>query len=569
MRPVLQVSPSDRQAFLDKLTPADRAQAVETETRADQGSLLNTIDEFVEALEGKMTDAEYDDYREYDDYYDDEDDLGPYQEAVDELEMLFEQINALFDERLNATALDVEGETTEQVELAKHAYRRLFDVFQLEDDYGRGISPDHLSGTDMTEVVARYLRAVYETAPPEGRPKSLFDEMLRARNLMMQNRVALSNLIEITTKPLPDKARFLDDWIAFLHGQREKAADYWLREAVRLAGGIKGLQELAIEAGKTHPRAFLDWIAALTAEERYRDVMQAVETAQRVLVADLPIRAAIADYLYEAARQLGDSGRAAAARWEAFYAKPQLFRLLDLWESTPEPSARVELMQRAAKRIQAHLARKLPFSPHVDSLGGDDAEIHAPQTRSTLAHAYLLAMDFQSVHQIACEKANVLGWTDANNPQGLVVISFLGLACGKTPDGFPPNLSLLWDTALKNSVGFYENEALLSRLKAAHGEMFNHGSLGSEAETLLSWCLGTAKKRAASIVLNQYRRSYWKAATLITAGAEVLRLAGREREAQELISEMANQFPRHRAFQAELRQARGRRGSLSPVLADS
>ena len=89
--------------------------------------------------------------------------------------------------------------------------------------------------------------------------------------------------------------------------------------------------------------------------------------------------------------------------------------------------------------------------------------------------------------------------------------------------------------------------------------MLGSASLGDEAETLFSWCISTAKKRAFSIVSNQYRRSYWKAATLIVACGEVMVSRGQQREAEALISEIASQFPRHRSFQDELRAARARR----------
>lgn len=46
--------------------------------------------------------------------------------------------------------------------LAREAYEKLFELFSLEDDYGRGVSASDLAGVDIEEARARYLRAVYE-----------------------------------------------------------------------------------------------------------------------------------------------------------------------------------------------------------------------------------------------------------------------------------------------------------------------------------------------------------------------------------------------------------------------
>ena len=140
-----------------------------------------------------------------------------------------------------------------------------------------------------------------------------------------------------------------------------------------------------------------------------------------------------------------------------------------------------------------------------------------------------------------------------------MIICFLGLVSGSIPSDFPPNLALLWDEALKNSLDFGEEEKILPRLKEAYEEMFSNASLTEKEETLLRWCLNTSRKRANSIVQNQYRKSYWKAATLITACAEVLKIRGEGQQGQSMIDEIRNKFPRHRSFQAELREAIARR----------
>ena len=400
----MQVPSSERQEFLDKLTLPE-VEVVEERISVYQNDLLNDIEAFIEDLESGMEESEYEPRWDYE-YYDDEDDLGSYEGYVHELEELFDKANAAFDYG--------------KLELAKDAYKRLFDVFKMEDDYGHGIGAYDLNNVDMKEAAARYLRSVYETTPSESRPQLLFDEMWHVLSMVVDRRIDLQDLMQISTKPLPDEEQFLNDWISFLRTQNDRAAGYWLREAIRIAKGTEGLKELALSDGRKHPRAFLDWIAALMGEEKYRDVIAAVENARQVLRADMPIRAAIADYLRQAAEHVDDEELASTARWEAFYAKPELSRLLDIWESTPDESQRMELMQRASERSKKYLAKKLP-SFSVVQLDGDDAEGYAHVTKSTLAHAYLLCRDWESVYKMS-PKENKLGWSSSDNPHGAVLI---------------------------------------------------------------------------------------------------------------------------------------------------
>jgi soluble cytochrome b562 len=538
----LQVDSSERREFLDKLAPPED-EVIEDAKVSYQENLLDDIDALLEELEEEMEGAEeyYDTHR----WYDDEDDeSNPYEDCISGVEGLLDRTNAVFDNG--------------DLELAREAYSKLFSVFDMEDDYGVGISDSDIEGLDMKEVIARYIRSIYEIGLPEDRPKSLFEVMSQLPQMMVSYKtVSLEDLMEISTRPLPDKERFLSNWISYLRMQDSKWADYWLREAIRLEDGTAGLRKLALSQGKERPRAFLDWMKALMNEGKYSDVVEAAQQVRTVVKPDMPIRAAIADCLLEAAEKLNDKELAFNAVWEAFYAKPGIDRLLDVWNSTTDDDQRVELMQRASERIEKYLAQKRPdfwyYQPDED-----DAEIYVHVSKSTLAHAYLLSRDWESAQEMS-RKEKVLGWSSSNNPQGLTVICFLGLASGARPPDFPVNLFLLWDDVLEKSLGHNGHNIVLPRLKSAYEEMFADASLGPQEEKLLNWSLSICRKRATAIVENQYRGSYGKAAALTVACAEVLKLRGDMQKSQAFIAEIRNQFPRHRSFQSELRTAEAKR----------
>jgi hypothetical protein len=540
--------PMGRQVFLARLKPmAETAAAVQQALLEEE--LLADIADLTHDLEAEMEQADYREERYgWDEYYDEEDSLGPYEEFVEPLIELFDRTDAAFDYGNCA--------------LARAAYQKLFAVLDLDDGYGRGVSADDLGSVDIGEACARYLRAVYETEPPAQRPQMFFEQMHQVQSWLARPRPTLEDVIQISPKPLPDQDQFLADWIAFLRGQSGRDADSWLREAIRLSQGTRGLEELARAEGKKHPRAYLDWLAALEQEGKHREVLTAAQEALQTLPDKLPIRAAIADHLCTAATRLNETDTLRAGRWEALVAKPTLARLLDLWEVAPAGEERTRLMQRAAQHVKDYLAHPSGRQEAGTWWGEDGLERPAWIDKSVLAHAYLLAEDWDAARQLAARE-KVLGWSSSDNPQGLVLPFFLVLLSDKQPDALPSNLARLWQQRLQNSIGFGywggmsdEEESTLKRLERAYADRFSTASLShGKQEQVLSWCLDVAQQRVNAIVGNQHRRSYGKAAMLIAACAEVLRLRGRSGEAGTLLDDVRNRFPRHRAFQAELKAA--------------
>jgi hypothetical protein len=537
--------PTGRQAFLEKLKPVEET-TITAQQAIQQEDLLADLQDLTQELKAAMEEADYWEERYgWGEHYDEEDSLGPYEEFVGPLTGLFDRTESAFDYG--------------SLPLARAAYRGLFEVLNLEDDYGRGIGPSDLTDVDIDEACARYLRAVYETEPLERRPQALFEQMRQMRSWLMRPRLMLEELVQISPQPLPDRERFLADWLAFLRAQSGGDADACLREAIRLSQGTQGLEALARAEGKTRPRTYLDWFTALEREGKHREVLLAAQEALQTLPAQLPIRAAIADHLCAAAARLNETEALGAGRWEAFLARPTLSCLLDLWDAAPTGAERATLMRQAAQHVQDYLAHP-PRSQGEVWWDMDSLERPAWIDKSVLAHTCLLAEDFEAAHQLAAAE-KVLGWSSSNNPQGLIVPFFLVLLSRKASGALPLNLAQLWAWGLQYSVGFWVGgregeEPLLKRLGRAYAEQFAKVSLRDDRqEEILPWCLDVAQQRVNAIVGGQHRGSYDKAAVLTTACAEVLRLRGSTESADSFVSEIRNRFPRHRAFQAELKAA--------------
>ncbi len=531
-----EVSSPNRRAFLGRLEPVTRTGTGPRE------KLLADIRRLASELKTVMQHAEY--WEEQVGWLDEEDSLGPYAKFVPRLAALFGRAEAAFE--------------SGDLHRAREAYQELFALLDLEDDYGRGIRAKDLEGVDSREACARYLRAVYETSPPARRPSVLFEHLCKATSWLGGLRPMFDEIVQISTRPLPGQKAFLEDWIAFLRRRSGSDADAWLREAIRLLHGTQGLEQLARTAGAKRPRAYLDWLVALEQEGKDREALAAARIALRSLPAGLPIRAAIADRLCAAAVGVHDQDALRAGRWEAFAAMPDIGRLLDLWEAARTGGERARLMQQAAQHLKGYLAHH-PFA-HMAVVWEDDIESPAWPDRSTLAHAYLLAGDWKAAHALA-SRDKVLGWSSSDNAQGLVVTVFLTVLSGNPPEALPGNVKQLWQWALGTSLdlagrGDANRQSQMERLERAYTERLSETSLAIDAqERLLAWCVKVAQARVRAIVGNQHRRSYGKAAVLLAASTEVLRLRGKRKEADALPNHVRTRFPRHRAFHEELSAA--------------
>lgn len=423
----------------------------------------------------------------------------------------------------------------------------------------------------MPEALARYLCAIYRTTPPAQRPEVLWEEMKEARDWLFRLRPMLVQVRDISPEPLPEFESFLSGWEALLRTREDdKDAEAWLREAVGLARGARGLRELARAPGGRHPEAWGDLLALLEREGPPRAVLDTAHEALKALPAEGALRARVADFLAAAATRLGRSEQLREARWEAFVASPGLRRLLELRECGGAEPERARLMKRAARHLEKALAREertpLPdWRELPEDWEEERDERFARPDEGLLAQARLLGHDWKAAWESAA-RAEVLGWSDSDNPQGLVVPFLLWWLSGpSTAEGPVRAVEELWGKALENSVSSETWEEKVERelsekLSHAYAEVLAALAVSRpRQEELLEGCLGVARERVRAIVRAKHRRAYGKAALLLAACAEVLQGRGQPARAQELVRQLREEFPRHSAFQEEVEAALHRR----------
>jgi|GEM_PF-488684 len=573
-----EIRPQDRRAFLARLTVPDPEDVASKEAQL-YGTFVEAIPLIVAEITERLNAGESwdgdagwdDDYEHFGAYYDDDDDDDD--DVDSEIEGIQSEFLPLLDDFfLSAQDAFSRGDYSR----TRKAYEGLLPLFEKENISDDGPNLVEIDSVDMPEAMAQYLRAVFETEAPATRARVICDRLEQVLRCMPHQCPRIADLIEIMSEPMKNQDVFLDELIVLLRDRDSLQSDAWLREAVAIAHGTDGLRELASREGTRRPMAYVDWLSALAAADRHEEMIVGALDALNALPNGLTIRAAIADHLCKAALALGDEGTMMMGLREGFAAKPELERLLALWEAETTHKKRTAAMRFAVQRIReaGHpKASQEDFEPgRMPFLWTDDnLEKRGFADHNLMGHALLLGRQWEDAIDLA-KAARILGWSDGSSIQGLVVPFFMAWFAYDSESGLPPNVSTVWAQALSTglwrlSLGYDamdspdgdelddEPEATLgSRLGVAYRNVFSSKlPPKTQQEEIVGWCLDVACKRAQTIVSRKYRKSYHKAAALTVASAEVLKARGKPREADIFIANIRDQFSRHNAFQRELR----------------
>lgn len=529
---------SDRDAFLAIFTAtgptgdgvrAGHAEAPDITWPVDHDPLLVEIDDFVDRVasggyfEGFGWDDEVHDQRSFGD-----------ESWVWEFDDLFSGAQEAF----------LAGE----LGLARAAYQRLLDAFALDEEVGTFCGPEpalDMVGTDISEVQARYLRAVYETTPAAERAAALVEVWFDLPDPRAD--VSLAAVCESRRQDLPNLEGFLPAWIAELRssGRESPQVRRLLTEATDMYGGIDGLADLARQGGRDQPDLYLEWVRALHRAERYADAVNAALEALGAIEGDGSIRADIAEELADLSR--GDAGQVAAARRTAWRASPNQSRLLALhWAGTHTGEATDVMATEVATldasenfgRLDGGLrAALMLLAGRVDDaaeLLGRPADHGTRRQARDVLLPYLLASGCAGPRHPEWPSTQLAGllatvdnvhtwawWSDFHRPDQQ-----------RSGDVDMPSLATLLTEQISTEVG--DERVLSKRLDAAVQEI---------------------DRQVDAIVSRTSRGQYARAARLLACCAEALTLADGADAGPAVVGKWNARYPRHSAFQSELRVA--------------
>jgi hypothetical protein len=438
------------------------------------------------------------------------------------------------------------------MDLASNAYGQLLDAFRLDEEAGTFCgpgSPSDMVDTDVTEAVARCLRAVYETTPRPERAGVVHRRYTDLSHLAPA--LDLRAIADTRRGDLPDLEHFLPGWIEVL---TEHTGGFWARDRQRLLteatvwhAGTDGLSTVARRPGGHQPSAYLDWIDALTRDGRLADAAAAAREALAVTGFPGERAADAADRLATLTDRLGDPGGALDASRTAWRTHPTRPRLLALV---------------AAAQTAGELAATLDAEAGIAGTEPDrlTCELLLLAGRVDAAAGRLGASD-------------PLGWSSPTHP-GPVVWPYLLIATAPAAVDKTMHLGRLF-AAIDTADRWYSGHAgslgldpaddtadtdgpdtgstpLTALLTHRSGE---HPATPAQRQHWLTTARDAADRRIDAVVGNKHRGAYQRVAVLAVAYAEALTLAGDPSRATAYITGVRDRYPRHVAFRTELDRA--------------
>jgi hypothetical protein len=229
----------------------------------------------------------------------------------------------------------------------------------------------------------------------------------------------------------------------------------------------------------------------------------------------------------ELARRLAsfarDAGKKDAYRYaitECFYSAPLLDNYIPILELDER-----EMIAKAVKYLD-------------ETVKPDGFRYFSGGVRSYYA-IHFLNNNYNPVFETMAGDGEPLGW--GSSVKGVTVPLFIGLLAGF--DERAPILRKIVEEALE-----CENPALLYR----HLQKNKGPFTAKQEQVWYQACVSEAEKRADAIVAEKLRGSYFKAARLLVAVAE-MRLCRGEETPFSIVHDFLAKYPRHRAFKEELR----------------
>jgi hypothetical protein len=471
---------------------------------------------------------------------------NPYDDFAPKLGRLFERARTAFDQG--------------NMNLARDAYAALFATLALKDDDGFAITrPESIS---ICGEQVRYLRAVGETAPAGHRGGELVERTHWLRgNLWEQCRLTVQSLLESAPMSPDVREAWLDDIIAAFHQDRERAADRWLREAVRLRRGTAGLEELARQDSPWRPHAWLAWLEAIVGQQDPARGLQAAKEALENIPEGLESRARAADHLAQAAQALDDRESILTARWEAFRAEPFPRRLLDLRDAAGDQPRQVEWMRRAATRSCDPAGRIIP-GPWVDG-GGSGEEVLFLQdgdcftsgpTTGTEALALFLSGDWQKPFKTAREDTSA-DWMGTSTARTFILPVIMAWLAGWPQRTAPVHVAALLDAALALfDLPDEPGPCIGQRVRSAMEEVVPAWKEPARAgkAALVKACARLARAGVKDILESNHYNRVEHAVVLAGAAGEVLQVQQSDTAAFTFLDGLTAKYRKHPDFTKEL-----------------
>lgn len=394
---------------------------------------------------------------------------------------------------------------------------------------------ENLVSLNLKQIALNLMYATYQTAGGRARAAALYQYF----SWDMCKEVKVEELFIVGPEELKGTDAFMKEWISFLQNTPGDRAGDLLSAACLYEKDIRCLCETAQEAGARHPALYERACAYFLEEgkelECERLGLEAIERLPERLV----IRGRIADLTAEAAARLNHPEILADCYQAAFDSESTLKHYLRLFELS-------DYKDRAGKG--AKHAKLLP-----DNVSGEGYYNNQQMRTNVISQDQKKVIsffnkEFDSIYEDCRKDQEFLGWSIEF--KGIAIPLFI-LLLDQNPQLTKAGQRLL--NEIKFRLGYEEDN--VTDLAAQFLYWKEKVALTDEHYKKYSlWLEKEVDKRVEAVVGGGYRKSYYKAAVLVTAWGETLESNGKLNGRRALIDYYKKLYTRKRAFKAEFEE---------------
>lgn len=410
----------------------------------------------------------------------------------------------------------------------------IFTQDEWEDPIGlEQLEENNIISVDLKDMALMTLYADYQSLSKEKRAEDIYLYI----NISPFCELHIEDMFYVGREQLEDAERFWQDWIHLLMTKKGDVEGRLLKEAVLYVEGLDGLFRLAVKNSDVHPTLYFDLMEEYEKEHDYKKMEEIGDQALLIIKEDEELRNKIALRSAFAASNLGHEEKMMQFCWESFCAKPNSENYLRLFGT----EKMAKLYGQRGKEI-------------LNKIKGD--------------HSYYILCfytgDFETVRHTSINPQGSLGWSTSFIQYGLRAILLylyedtkMIEAVSEIAEYLDSFRKLDYDHAMKFEWEILEesqeNHCTIFWVYFQKWKKYYKMSL-EQQERYLSWAEEIVYKRADAIVSGQHRRQYGQVAALLAMIAEIKKEKNIIEDSKELYYRYKKKFPRHSAFQAEMKR---------------
>lgn len=423
-------------------------------------------------------------------------------------------------------------------------------VAAMDEDIGevgpelnlQDLTDEHLIKLNLKKITALTLYAAYQVLMPEERVESFYYYF--SWNIFKDTK--LEDMLSVGTEALEQVDEFMENWITYLRGQRDRYTARLLKEAVLFQYGEDGMLEEAKRSANEHPILFIQVLESFFESGSWERLLHEGKQALQLMNRDMIMRSQAARLTAAGARGMGKWEDEADAYFEAFYSKPSAenyLRLITCEKVTDKMKAdaliRVKEVENDDNRRTSALSQELRGSVFQNT------EWCTLDKKESLFISFY-SQKFEKVLLVCSKEKEYLGWS------GNILNTMVPLMLALLHRGEVLRPAALEGVTTANEVIYIEKYGEPDFITVFEMWKKQVNLPDNVEKAILEYLQKMIDGRVNAIVSGGHRSSYYKAARLGASLGEVEESLGMLEGKYRRIQQYFQLFPRHRAFKQEM-----------------